>query len=194
MKGNPIPSLAVWSILSLGGVLLGCGSSASDGSATPAAGTGGTMAGTGGTMAATGGTTAGEDPAIPGTVCTTQLKNGACTTEGETCNKSCGPRKAGYKPETCVDGVYVEGACLFPPGDYACFKVTEDTPACPDGTQTGGSCTGECAACSGYADSTGTPKNGYCICVNGKYTCGSYPKEWPCTTAGTSASPGGTGC
>jgi len=179
-------------------VATGGTTTAATGGTTTAATGGTTTAATGGTTtAATGGTTTptgGTTTTVPGTLCTTQAKNGTCTTEGETCNKTCGPNKTGYKSETCTSAVYVEGPCTFPVADYACYKVTDATAACPTGTKSGDACTGECAPCSGYIDSNGATKVGYCICVKDKYTCGSAPKEWPCTTSGTPTTAGGTGC
>jgi hypothetical protein len=179
---------------------------AATGGTTTVAATGGTtVAATGGTTTvATGGTTtvptggtttvpSGGATTVPGTLCTTQAKGAACTTAGETCNKTCGPNKTGYKSETCTGGQFVEGDCTFPAADYACYKVTTTTAACPTGTKSGDPCTGECTPCSGYVDSKLVPKTGYCVCVKDKLTCGSL-KEWPCTTNGTPTTAGGTGC
>jgi hypothetical protein len=42
-----------------------------------------------------------------------------------------------------------------------------------------GTCTdAACMPCSGYSDSGGSAKTGYCVCVSGKYKCAS-DKEWP---------------
>lgn len=188
-----------------GGQVAGTGGAANGTGGTPA-GTGGGDSGTGG--GATGGsgagaggtgTMAGGGATAIGAACTTQAKGGACLTPTDSCTKTCGPKSAtnvstGAKTETCTAEVYVEGACTFPPGDYGCFKVTAATTACPAATAANGACTiSSCMPCSGYADSTGAPKVGYCHCVNSKWSCGSA-KEWPCQATGVSTSPGGTGC
>jgi hypothetical protein len=136
---------------------------------------------------------------VVGAACTSQAKGGTCITPTDSCSKTCGPKSAanvstGTKSETCVAAAYVEGACAFPAGDYTCFKVSAATAACSAGTAANGACTiDSCMPCSGYADSTGMAKVGFCHCVNSKWSCGSV-KEWPCQATAVSTSPGGTGC
>ena len=170
------------------------GSSGTSGGSSASSGTGGASDGSGGSGATGGG---GSTPV--GVACTTQAKGGACLTPTDSCAKTCGPKNAtnvstGAKTETCAAAAYVEGACAFPAGDYTCFKVTAATAACPAATAANGACAiTSCMPCSGYADSTGAAKIGFCHCVNSKWSCGSA-KEWPCQATGVSTSPGGTGC
>ncbi|MES1205293.1 MAG: hypothetical protein ABUS79_05090, partial [Pseudomonadota bacterium] len=130
-------------------------------------------------------------------LCTTQVKGGACVAPTDVCGKACGPDKKGAKLETCTAGAYAEGLCEFPAADYSCYKVTAATVACPPGTTTTSGMNtcdaAACAPCSGYTDSSGAAKVGYCVCTAGKWSCGST-KEWPCTPAGTPTTAGGTGC
>ncbi len=158
--------------------------------------TGGT-AGVGGAVSTTGGATSSPY----GPVCSVSVAKGnACTdATGTACYKTCGPSSVGYKSEICQGGSYVEQAnCSFPVGpDYSCYKIPAHLPAeCPAGTipQANQSCqVAQCIACWGgptgtptYADSTGTQKNGYCVCADaGTWTCGSFT-AWPC--------PGSAGC
>jgi|GEM_PF-2217960 len=192
-----------------GGQVAGTGGAANGTGGTSAGtgggndGTGGGSTGSGGASASAGaggaGTTAGGGATSIGAACTTQAKGGVCLTPTDSCAKTCGPKNAanvstGTKTETCTAAAYVEGACTFPAGDYGCFKVTAALTACPAATAANGACTlTSCMPCSGYADSTGAAKVGYCHCVNGKWSCGSA-KEWPCQATGVSTSPGGTGC
>jgi len=148
----------------------------------------------------------------------TQIKGATCPVNGFVCQKTCGPTNAGgRKTETCTDGVFTEGSCGFPAGNYACFLVSGTTPECT--SVNGGEVVkatdpcdidkvGACKPCTGYSDSTGTPKQGYCHCYLNpiqdlttdagpniyRWTCGSVGKEWPCNPDGTSRSPDGTGC
>ena len=141
-----------------------------------------------------------------------QVKGATCPIDGFTCKKNCGPtHSGGRKTETCVAGVFVEGTCTFPPGDYTCYKLEGTTPECTtvnDGVPVIATdpCdlakVGTCRPCTGYMDSKGTPKEGYCHCslspnldpTNAKWTCGSAGKEWPCNPDGTPVTEGITGC
>jgi hypothetical protein len=156
-------------------------------------GTGGT-AGTGGAVATGGsGGTVGGAPACP----TGVLKGGACTeADLQVCTKTCGPESVGFKTETCASGVYVEGICQFDPAaDDACYKIpTADSPQCPSGTpQAGTPCTiPDCVVCggsTGYLDSTGTLKVGYCVCA-----AGSAAPKWSCAATSAWPCPAGNGC
>jgi hypothetical protein len=141
-------------------------------------------------------------------------KNVACTADDvQQCDKTCGPANVGYKTETCSGASYAEGDCTFPSeGNYVCFALGEppaDAATCP-GTApqhnqpceltlcetaaigTGCAQTTPCEICgvaTGYLDSGGSSKTGYCVCIaganGGKWACGSE-SAWPC--------PAGNGC
>ena len=142
----------------------GAATGGSGGSATGGTGGGGTS----GPLCA-----AGETKAMP---CT------AATPEGMSCGKTCGVKNLGAtKSETCTTGAYVEGACLYPTGDYHCYKLAATLAACGATLpKSGDVCTAaDCSApCGPYADSGGVQKTGYCECTGGKYVCAS-DKEWP---------------
>lgn len=175
-------------------------------------GTGGvTTAGTGGTTGAagapaTGGSTgaAGQAgsvfaaPACGNTMAGTAAGKGvACTTaDVQLCSKTCGPEKKGVKSETCTNGAYAEGDCQFDPsGNYMCYAVpTTPDPTCPTTAPMASSpCTiADCVVCggtTGYMDSGGNAKTGYCVCqaaaTNPTWSCASST-AWPC--------PNGSGC
>ena len=182
------------------------------------AGTGGvTTTGAGGTSTPTGGTTgaagapaaggttgaAGESgtfgsPACGNTMAGTAAGKGvACTTaDVQLCYKTCGPEKSGVKSETCTNGAYAEGACMFDQTkNFMCYAIpaTPD-PTCPTTAPMASSaCTiADCVVCggtTGYLDSTGAAKTGYCVCQasssNPTWSCASST-AWPC--------PSGTGC
>jgi hypothetical protein len=142
-------------------------------------------------------------------------KGVACTAEDvPVCDKTCGPANVGYKTETCTDATYAEGDCTFPStANYACFALPDplaDAATCPTDAppqhnsacsltlcQTaaiGTACaqTTACEICgvaTGYLDSGGSSKTGYCVCImgssGGKWACGSTT-AWPC--------PAGNGC
>lgn len=113
------------------------------------------------------------------------------------CYKGCGPDNVGNKPLSCQGGVYQEtqAGCTFPtPHDYSCYAVPPSLPAaCPSGVPRGGKqCSvASCTVCFGgtsfspqYQDSTGTQKEGYCVCSAGVWTCGTRPESWPCPGPG----------
>ncbi len=169
-------------------------------------GTGGTIVvvGTGGSGAG-GATGAGGAIATGGSggvspACTaTETKAAVCSdTDPQVCTKTCGPEKVGLKTETCLSGVYVEGACQFDPArDYSCYKIpaTED-PACPTTLpQAGAACTiTDCVVsggASGYLDSTGAMKLGYCVC---QASATAPPPTWSCATTTAWPCPLGNGC
>jgi hypothetical protein len=213
------PICGVTALLALVFAFQGCatdntGSTGTGGST--GAGTGGvTTTGTGGTpaggttgaagAAATGGATgaAGESgtfgsPACGNTMAGTAAGKGiACATaDVQLCYKTCGPEKSGVMSETCTNGAYAEGACMFDPSKtYACYAVpaTPD-PTCPTTAPMASSpCTiADCVVCggtTGYLDSTGAAKTGYCVCQasssNPTWSCASST-AWPC--------PSGSGC
>jgi len=177
------------------------------GSTAVAVGTGGstgTAVGTGGTTTTpTGGTTGTYDP-LCGSLLTAAgvapTKNGICVAaDSQLCYKTCGPNSVGFKSETCTAGVYVEqSGCSFPTGvDYSCYKIPTTVDAtCPTtAPQASQPCTvATCTLCggtTGYLDSTGAAKTGYCVCPapgasgTSKWSCASST-AWPC--------PAGQGC
>jgi hypothetical protein len=129
---------------------------------------------------------------LPGTECTTQAKDGACTGSA-VCYKYCGPESQGYKTETCNGSKYVEEACTFSSTtNYACYSLDSVAPcASPPPSSTDSCSLPPCHPCgnadaTGYYDSSGAAKIGYCVCTtSGKYSCGSTV-AWPC--------PDGKGC
>jgi hypothetical protein len=135
--------------------------------------------------------------AFPTAAGTIPVKGGACVdTDIQSCYRTCGPDSIGWKPETCLGGVYVEGSCEFPPGgDYTCFKIPAAIdPACPvmppqASTPCDASACTPCNAGGAYLDSTGAPKIGYCICpapgASGisKWSCATE-SNWPCPGPG----------
>jgi hypothetical protein len=192
------------------------GSTGSSGGTT---GTGGVSTSSGGTTGAagspaTGGTTgaagapatgaAGQAgsvfsaPACGNTMAGTAAGKGvACTAaDVQLCSKTCGPEKKGVKSETCTNGAYAEGDCQFDPsGSYMCYAIpaTPD-PTCPTTAPMASSACAiaDCVVCggtTGYTDSGGNAKTGYCVCqaaaTNPTWSCASNT-AWPC--------PNGSGC
>ena len=216
MMKRMAPICGTTAILALVFAFQGC---ATDNSGSPGTG-GSTGTGTGGTTTATGGTTgAAGAPATGGTTgvagapattgaagssgtfgtpaCgntmagTAAGKGVACTTaDVQLCYKTCGPEKSGVKPETCTNGAYAEGSCMFDPSKtYACYAIpaTQD-PTCPTTPPMASSaCTiADCVVCggtTGYTDSTGAAKTGYCVCQASatapSWSCASNT-AWPC--------------
>jgi len=193
----------------------GSGFATGGSSGSSAAGTSGNL-GSGGTAGnATGGTTATSGGA-PNTsftpACTTTAagvgiyKDLACTAvDPQLCYWPCGPLETGHRSETCSSGAYVESGCQFPADvDYSCFKVPlVDSPRCPTAAPLSGHpcnvstcalpCSGTacemCGVASGYRDTLGATKTGYCVCAPGpggnQWSCASTV-SWPC--------PAGKGC
>ncbi|MBN1608978.1 MAG: hypothetical protein JW940_20290 [Polyangiaceae bacterium] len=174
--------------------------------------------GSGGTTEATGGGGSFTFPdGLCGTTLAGESigKGVACTADDQQlCDKTCGPANVGYKTEECNGTSYAEGDCTFPSeGNYACFALPDplaDATTCPDTApqhnepcdltlcETGALGTGcaqttPCEICgfaTGYLDSKGSSKEGYCVCIagaddGGKWACGST-NAWPC--------PAGNGC
>jgi len=165
---------------STGGSTAAGGSSAGGTGGAATGGAGGATAGAGGATGGTGGGGAvplcasGETKSMP---CT------AATPEGMSCGKTCGIKTLGAtKSETCTANAYVEGMCTYPAGaDYHCYKLPAPLAACGATLpKSGDACTAaDCSPpCGPYADSSGTQKTGYCVCLGGKYACAS-DKEWP---------------
>jgi hypothetical protein len=179
----------------------GSGTGGSGGSGTGGSGGSGT-GGSGGS--GTGGTPGFGQPTCAGTV----TKGGTCAaTDQQLCYKTCGPGNLGRKSETCTAGAdggmtYMEmtGCSYDPTGDYACYKVpTTANAACPSGAPMGSaSCTvaDPCTVCNDtgglaggmYMDSSGM-KQGFCVCVNSKWTCASNT-AWPCGGTPVANNPG----
>ena len=85
----------------------------------------------------------------------------------------------------------MSGCSFDPTRDFTCYKV----PAAPDATcpttaiMAGSACAiADCVVCggtTGYTDSTGAAKTGYCVCQAGAtsptWSCASST-AWPCPT------------
>jgi hypothetical protein len=117
-------------------------------------------------------------------LCTTQAAGVACN-GADLCGKKCGPDLLGSKSLTCTAAKFVESVCAFPAGaDYSCYKVGA-AAACPAATKAGQACTATaCQACgattgTGYLDTNGAAKQGFCVCSKGVWSCGTTA-EWPC--------------
>jgi hypothetical protein len=189
------------------------GGGAGGASAGNAAGASGNL-GSGGTSASGGttGTTAGASSTSFTPACTTTAggigiyKGLACTAaDPQLCYWPCGPLETGHRSETCTSGTYAESGCQFPTGvDYSCFKVPQvDSAQCPTTAPQSGQpcslatcslpCTGTacetCGLATGYRDTLGASKVGYCVCAAGtggnRWSCAST-QSWPC--------PAGQGC
>ena len=124
-------------------------------------------------------------------LCTTQAAGGACNAS-DLCGKQCGPDVLGSKSLTCASSKFVAGTCTFPAGaDYSCYKVGA-AAACATGTKAGQACTATaCQACgattgTGYLDTNGAAKQGFCVCSKGLWSCGTTA-EWPCYPQTTGA-------
>jgi hypothetical protein len=162
-------------------------------------GAGGTTASAGNSGSAGHAGSAGANPFFQPLCDEGIVKGSPCDASSvQTCYRRCGPDSIGYKSETCQFGSYVEqSGCTFPTAtNYSCYKVPPSLPKeCPAGVpRAAQEChVSACVACFGgtvgnpqYQDSTGTPKEGYCVCSSaGVWTCASTP-SWPC--------PNGAGC
>ena len=186
----------------------GTGGTTTSTGGTTTAGTGGTTtAGTGGTTTSTGGTpgTAGASgfgqPACGNTTAGTAIAKGVTCTDADTalCYKTCGPEKTGVKSETCPSGggTYAEmtGCSFDPTRDFTCYKVpTTPDATCPTTAITAGSACSiaDCVVCggtTGYLDSTGAAKTGYCVCQ-----AGATSPTWSCASSTAWPCPTGSGC
>ena len=160
--------------------------------APPTTGTGGAAAGTNFQPSCTGLTTAAG--AAP-------TKGGACTAaDPQLCYKTCGPESKGFKSETCTasSSTYSEqSGCSFPAGDYSCYKIPSAVDStCPTtAPQAAQACTvAKCVVCAGstgYLDSTGASKTGYCVCLQ---DADGNPSKWSCASTTAWPCPAGTGC
>jgi hypothetical protein len=200
------PSAGAPSVGTAGAEVAGGGTAGNDtasggkaGASEPTAGsaTSGGTGGTGGAPASAG--SAGANPFFQPLCDESIVKGSPCDASSvQSCYRRCGPDSIGYKSETCQFGSYVEqSGCTFPTGaNYSCYKLPPSLPKeCPAAVpRAAQACQiSACIACFGgslgnpqYQDSTGTPKEGYCVCSSaGLWTCASVP-SWPC--------PGGAGC
>lgn len=181
----------------------GAGTTGGSGGAATTGGTAGAGTTGGSAGAATGGSGGGGtfSPICGKNMAGVDIKKDTeCTsTDVQLCYRTCGVETKGFKKEECMGGKYAEGACQFPAGDYACYKLPATADAsCPTmaamAPQHNQACTvAACTVCggtsaaqtTGYKDSGGAAKVGYCVCSGSKWQCAS-DKEWPC--------PAGTGC
>jgi hypothetical protein len=116
------------------------------------------------------------------------------------CYKTCGPNSIGFKSETCTVGSYVEqSGCSFQTGaDFSCYKIPATVdPSCPTtAPQASQPCTvATCTLCggtTGYLDSTGASKTGYCVCPTPSATTGI--SKWSCASSTAWPCPAGQGC
>ncbi len=180
-----------------GGTSAGTGTGGS--SATTGAGGSSATTGAGGSTGA-GGTsgTAFGTPACGNTAAGTSIaKNVACTAaDPQLCYKTCGPEKTGAKSETCSGGLYAEGNCLFDTTkNFMCYAVPATQPAaCPaTAPMASAACSvADCVVCggtTGYLDSTGAAKTGFCVCQASATT-----PTWSCASSTAWPCPGNTGC
>jgi len=165
--------------------------------------TGGTGAATGGVPGTGGLPGTGGVPSTGGAFggapqCGANENKGAACTDSDlqACFKTCGPERVGTKTETCLGGTYVESTCQFSPaGDYTCYAIpAAPDPACPTTLiQAGSACSiPDCLVCggtTGYLDSTGAAKIGYCVCQ-----AASASPVWSCAAVTAWPCPGGEGC
>jgi hypothetical protein len=125
----------------------------------------------------------GSGASLP--MCDPEIKdNDFCTLGTPACRKTCGVAALATKPCSCIAGQWNCGTCVYPSGDYSCYRLQGFTPQCPFATMSGVTrCTSLCSLCSGYVDSAGAPKIGYCACAESDsggnvYRCAST-SEWP---------------
>jgi hypothetical protein len=148
--------------------------------------TGGNAGGSSGTV------TPPQPPTLPGAECTLGALATLCSTAGSVCYTYCGFENLSYRSVTCSNGQLTTGPCTIPPTtNFACYSLDSVTScgASPPTSSTNCSVP-SCQACgastgTGYYDSNGTARAGYCVCSNGRWSCAS-PTSWPC--------PGKTGC
>jgi hypothetical protein len=182
----------------------GTGGVTATGGATGAAGapaTGGTTGAAG--AAATG--SAGSSGTFGSPACGNTMagaaagKGVACAAaDVQVCYKTCGPEKSGVKAETCTNGAYAEGNCMFDMSagkSYMCYAIpTTPDPTCPTTAPMASSaCTiADCVVCggtTGYLDSTGASKTGYCVCQ-----ASATAPTWSCASSTAWPCPNGSGC
>jgi hypothetical protein len=181
---------------------------------TTTTGTGGASTATGGITGAAGAPATGAagapatgaagqsgtfgSPACGNTMAGTAAGKGvACTTaDVQLCYKTCGPEKSGVKPETCTSGAYTEGNCMFDPSKtYACYAIptTEDATCPTTAPMASSACSiADCVVCggtTGYTDSTGAAKTGYCVCQ-----ASATAPSWSCASSTAWPCPNGSGC
>lgn len=205
MKKRLARIVGIAALVAEAALLIACSSSSKGGS--PGTGT----TGSGGSTSAVGSgaspigteTDGGAQSAKYDVACVAVNNKAACNmTTDKPCANTCGPNKSGYKNCDCVAGLWSCPTCSYEPGtDVSCYKVTDATPLCPtDSTDltgmglpiSGAACSQtDCTPCgsksqNAYRDTSGSPKQGFCICVHadptmpGKYSCTSI-KEYPPT-------------
>lgn len=173
------------------------GSAATGGGGTATSGGGGASSTGGAAGTGNSGGSGTSGPPVPPCL-TGETKAGPCTTtypEGQSCYKTCGPDSVGFKLETCVGGIYVEGMCDYASDrDYSCYKLPSPVPACPAETMAANPCTvALCQPCGPeYLDSSGALHIGYCVCsASGRWSCGSTSSNsWPCPPGASDPNPG----
>lgn len=177
---------------STGGIAGGVGAGGSRGGAGGSKGGAGgsSVGGRGGWWSGGGGATggSGNGGSIGGLqMCDPSIRDkDSCNFGTSACRKTCGVSAMATKPCTCSQGQWNCGDCSYGPGDYSCYRLpASSVPACPFGTVNGNTtCTKACALCSGYRDTTGSDKVGYCSCEDAGtdappvYRCAST-SEWP---------------
>jgi hypothetical protein len=127
---------------------------------------------------------------LPGVECDSSQIVGKTCSGTTTCYSYCGPDKQGNKKLTCRESRFNEEKCLFSnTTNYACYKMTSAN-LCPNGLLKAGSDCSEprCQPCGSpyenvFQDANGRYFAGFCVCTDGKWSCGSSAKEeWPCST------------
>ena len=134
-------------------------------------------------------------------------KGVACTAaDVQLCYKTCGPEKTGVKPETCTRRRIRRGrtACSTPARTYACYAVPASagpdlSDHGADGLQPlldrrlrglrGRGTTDAADTGTGYTDSTGAAKTGYCVCQ-----ASAAAPSWSCASSTAWPCPNGSGC
>ena len=207
MKNRLAQIVGVAALVLEAALLFGCSSSSKGGAGDASAVTTGSGGATGtGANTGTGGATGATGDAGAATpkyaaACVSVSNKAACDMASSTpCANTCGPNKTGYKNCDCVAGAWNCPVCAYESGvDFSCYNVNDATPLCPsDPTDlsgmglplSGASCTqADCKPCgskaqNAYRDTSGSPKQGFCVCVHadptmpGKYSCTSI-KEYP---------------
>jgi hypothetical protein len=206
MKTITLTTLGFAALLVVGAVANGCSSAnntTGSGGSSGTTGAGGSGTGSGGSTANGGSTGAGGSQSDASTtnlpLCDSSVKDkGTCAAGSADCNKTCGISGSNaLKPCTCTTaGTWncSGGTCVYPAGfDASCYPLPSAPAACPANTQsnvTMCTTTTPCSmsVCSGYVDSTGAAKTGYCACSGMKafdggapvpvYLCASTT-EWP---------------
>jgi hypothetical protein len=127
---------------------------------------------------------------LPGTECKSSEVNSFWCSGSTTCYSYCGPDKQGHKKLSCKDNKFGEEKCVFANAiNYACYKI-KSAKACKNGPPKNGSNCSEpiCQPCgssieNAFQDTDGNNLAGFCVCTNGKWSCGAASREeWPCNS------------